>query len=148
MSSLFLLKLIHDADGKFSVDDIGSVEGLDMLFELQKLAYVEEQVEMRTWVITDLGEYRLTLPDVDGQHWEQHATPHQLVTVGRMIGLQWKVSHLWEYENDQYAVWMIAPNMLNPDKAEFVHSYVLPDGMMLRYENKVTIPGKNRTKEN
>lgn len=146
MSVLFLLKIVHD-QGNLELDDLGSVEALDMLFELQKLGYIDEEPNpdcdppVSSYVLSELGAYRLTLPDHNAEEWEKLSTPAQQVTVGRMLGLQWRVSHLWEYEDDVYAVWLIAPNMLGDG---YTQAYVLGDGMMIRYENKISIPGKKK----
>lgn len=144
MTNIWLLKLIHDADGKFKPDDIGSMEGLELLFELQNMELVEEdkkgKPKDRCWRVTDLGEYRLTLEDHSATELDKLATDAQKETVTRMAQFGWKPSHLWEYENDAIAVWMIAPNPTKP--GSFTQGYVMPDGKLERYEHKVQVRGE------
>lgn len=130
MSSLWLLKLIHDEDGEFGVDQLGNTEALEMLFELHGQGYIIEEPTTKLWAVTDLGEERLAGVDYEPEELDRLGSPQQHTLVNRMGNLSWRLSHLWEYENDRYAVWMVARAR---DKSDgFTHACILPDGTIIR----------------
>lgn len=82
--------------------------------------------------------------DIGPEEFEVFATEEQKATVVKLQKYGWSVSHLWEYEQGSLCVWCI---VRTPGQKGFTHCFVLPDGEMRRFENKIRIGGTRQNKD-
>lgn len=76
-------------------------------------------------------------PDFGPEELEDWASPAQLESLEKLIRYGWRCTHLWEMNPGEIIVWCITRPANSDVKTDtFLHAYITPAGLVLRYDPK------------